>query len=271
MPKLLNDSEPVPANGRPDIIAAPTEAPTPDSRGALRPGPSGGIQILTLMPRLMAAVGTVEKDGKNEQQRYKFRAWEDVARRVQAACAAVGVTVVSTIERARVDVAGKTQSGASIYRAEIRMRVYLYAPDGSCIWTDRIGEGLDSSDKAANKAETAATKYALIHALLIGEGGEDADEQTPEVYAGKGKPQPVAAPRGKPALPKSAAPSAPPAKEARPEAPQSFDVAGLEAEMRACGSRAALMEATSGLARLAEGEDKKRLRALYVELVTVLK
>jgi hypothetical protein len=65
------------------------------------------------------------------------------------------------------------------------------ADDGSIHVVRTMGEAMDSSDKATNKAMSAAYKYAALMTFAIPtEGDNDADAHTPQVVA-QDQPQPV--------------------------------------------------------------------------------
>ena len=49
----------------------------------------------------------------------------------------------------------------------LSLRVEFFAPDGSSVIAETVGEGLDMSDKASNKAMSAAYKYALFQVFCI--------------------------------------------------------------------------------------------------------
>jgi hypothetical protein len=56
--------------------------------------------------------------------------------------------------------------GVSIYRV-LKIRYRFYADDGSFVDAVVIGEGMDSGDKASNKAMSVAQKYAFIQVFAI--------------------------------------------------------------------------------------------------------
>lgn len=69
-----------------------------------------------------------------------------------------------------------TGSGAKMNRAIVRATYRLtHAASGQSETIQTLGEGADSGDKAVNKAQTGAFKYALRQAFLI-ETGNDPDE-----------------------------------------------------------------------------------------------
>jgi hypothetical protein len=75
------------------------------------------------------------------------------------------------------------------------MKYHFYAEDGSTVSVGPVpAEGLDSGDKATNKALSAALKYALIQTFSIPtEDMAEADLDSPEIGTAKSKPEPVKA------------------------------------------------------------------------------
>ena len=123
--------------------------------------------IYDLLPRAMRAIGAVGKSGHNRAQNYSFRAVDDVIAAVGPVLAGLGITFGAEVLSMQREPAGETRNGAPQYTTLLHIRYTFSAPDGSSVTTDAIGEGKDSADKGANKAMSAALKYALCHALLI--------------------------------------------------------------------------------------------------------
>ena len=62
-----------------------------------------------------------------------------------------------------------------------RIKYTFYAEDGSFIEAVTVGEGMDSGDKATNKAMAIAFKYACFQVFCIPtEEMKDPDEETPD-------------------------------------------------------------------------------------------
>lgn len=142
--------------------------------------------IFSLIPKVMAEIGAVGKDRKNEQQGYKFRGIEDFYNAAHPALVKHGVfccpQVMECTSQDRVSANGKPA-----IRVTMRVSHKFYGPDGSSVDVITCGEGIDSSDKATNKAMSAAMKYALIELFSVPtQDVEDGDRDNPE--AGGGKP-----------------------------------------------------------------------------------
>ena len=157
----------------------PVEAVTP--AGGFTPPREG--QIFTLMSKVMAAVKGIAKSHRNQEQNYAFRSIDDAYNVVQPAMVEAGVFCTP---RVMEYTAKPVTSSRGTEGTQILMRVAFEwcAPDGSSVTTIMLGQAIDYSDKAANKAMSAAYKYAMLETLCIpvAEGGEDrdADYNTPD-------------------------------------------------------------------------------------------
>lgn len=125
---------------------------------------SGDIhkRIIAIM-RELPAIG---KDRRNTQQNYQFRGIDDVYNLVHPVMAKHGVFMTNEI---LTDAGGERQakSGGVLITRTLKMRFSFVAEDGSSIQTEVIGEGMDSGDKAANKALSVGQKYAILQTFMI--------------------------------------------------------------------------------------------------------
>jgi len=143
---------------------------------------NGTKQIYGLMAEVLAEIQAVEKNRANAQQGYKFRGIDDVYSAVHPLFAKHKIFTLprvlneNTTERT-------TASGTILRFVNLTMAYDFFAPDGSHVTAEVVGEAMDAGDKASNKAMSAAQKYALIQTLCIPTGSTpDADEVTqPEV------------------------------------------------------------------------------------------
>jgi hypothetical protein len=140
-------------------------------------------KIFALIPRVMDDVGAIGKNQMNDHQRYKFRGIEDMYNGVQPALIKNGVFCVPQvleIQHSELE----TASGKTSFRVLLKVAHRFYADDGSFVEVITMGEGIDTSDKASNKAMSAAMKYAFIELLSIPtQDIADSDRESPE--AGK--------------------------------------------------------------------------------------
>ncbi len=115
---------------------------------------------------IMGEVGAIKKDRANSQQGYKFRGIDDVYLAVHDLFVKHGVFSVPTVESDRTEERTTKSGSALIYRV-LKIRYEFFSRDGSSISATVIGEGMDSGDKASNKAMSVAHKYAILQLLAI--------------------------------------------------------------------------------------------------------
>ncbi len=137
-------------------------------------------QIYEAIPAILSDVEAISKNRKNQQQGYSFRGIDDVYNAIHPLLAKH--KVFPTCEILSRDTSEReTKNGGTLFCVVLRAKYTLWASDGSNVTTEAVGEGMDSADKASNKAMSAAYKYALFQMLCIPTEAVDADEHTPEV------------------------------------------------------------------------------------------
>lgn len=132
---------------------------------------------------VMEDIGAVgkEKEFRSNQGSYKFRGIDDVMNALHPSMVKNKIFVVPVIlEQIREVRTSKT--GISMYVSICKIRYEFYAEDGSCISAVVIGEGMDTGDKATNKAMSIAFKYACFQVFCIPtEEMIDPDSERPEL------------------------------------------------------------------------------------------
>ena len=122
--------------------------------------------IYQKISEIMNDVPAISKDKKNVSQGFSFRGIDDVMNVMKPIFSKHKVfttfEVVST-EKEKV----VTKSGAQMQHVFIIAKVKYFAEDGSFIETITSGEGMDSGDKATNKAMSIAYKYAMFLTFCI--------------------------------------------------------------------------------------------------------
>lgn len=125
-----------------------------------------GEMIYTLIPAIMADITAIGKDKRNAQQGFNFRGIDDVMNVMKPILSRHQVfTVPEVLEQVR-EVKASAKGGELRYSL-LRVRFRFYAPDGSHVDAVTQGEGMDSGDKASNKAMAIAYKYALFQVFCI--------------------------------------------------------------------------------------------------------
>jgi hypothetical protein len=143
----------------------------------------GGLIYAKLIEAARLMEG-VEKGGYNSAQKFKFRGIEQLTSACAPIFKEVGIVVVP--EMRLIERAQQPDKG---YRAVVEASYHFYAEDGSFVTATTIGEGVDSYDKATNKAMSAAFKYALLQTLCIGDPDDDSDAHgEPKPARAKAKP-----------------------------------------------------------------------------------
>lgn len=139
--------------------------------------------IFEAIPRVMAKVGPIAKERRNTQgSGYQFRGIDDVYNALQPILAEEKLFFAPLIE-SHTREERQSKSGGHLIYTIIKARFVVYASDGSCIEACTIGEAMDSGDKSANKAMSAALKYALIQLFCIAtdDPNNDSDSESHEV------------------------------------------------------------------------------------------
>lgn len=133
------------------------------------------------MAGIMARIGHIAKDKKNAQQGFNFRGIDDVYNALHTIMAEFGV--FTTSEVLSLDRADRpTAKGGILTFVIAKIRYTFWAEDGSSVTSEVIGEGMDSGDKASNKAMAIAHKYALLQAFMVPtEDTSDPDAEVPDL------------------------------------------------------------------------------------------
>ena len=138
------------------------------------------------MSEVMRDIGSVGKDQKNQAQGFKFRGIDQFVNSLYPALTKHGVFMaprcVSEQHELKEVTRGSGKAGVDKH-VTILMEYDFFAEDGSKVTVGPIpAEGLDSGDKATNKALSAALKYALIQTFAIPtEDMAEADLESPEI------------------------------------------------------------------------------------------
>ena len=115
---------------------------------------------------VMNDVSAVEKNRVNKTQGFKFRGIDDVMNALHPLMAKHHIFVVPEIlNQDREE--RKTLKGGLLIYSICKIRYTFFAEDGSSVAATVIGEGMDSGDKATNKAMAIAFKYACFQVFCI--------------------------------------------------------------------------------------------------------
>lgn len=133
---------------------------------------------------VMGDVGAIGKEKRNQQQGFMYRGVDDVMNALNPAFIKYHLFIVPEVLEQRREERQSAKGGNLIYSV-CRVKYTFYAEDGSSIEAVVVGEGMDSGDKASNKALAVAFKYACFQVFCIPtEEMKDPDADSHEV---KGK------------------------------------------------------------------------------------
>jgi hypothetical protein len=124
------------------------------------------VTIHQAIPAIMAEIGSIGKDRKNQQQSYQYRGIEDFYNVIQPLMVKYKVFSVPTVlEQKREE--RESKSGGVLTYTILTIKYAFFAEDGSNIEAIVVGEGMDSGDKSSNKAMSVAHKYALAQIFAV--------------------------------------------------------------------------------------------------------
>jgi len=119
------------------------------------------------MVAIMREIDVISKDQVNTQgSGYNFRGVDDVYNHLHAIMAKHGVYNLPEVLEERSE-ERTSRSGAHLIYRILKIKINFIHEDGSSVSSIVIGEGMDSGDKASNKAMSVGHKYSLIEAFLI--------------------------------------------------------------------------------------------------------
>jgi hypothetical protein len=124
------------------------------------------VLIYKQLSSVMQKISSIEKSRKNSAQGYSFRGIDDVYNAIHEPLASCGVFTVPEVLEERSEERTNAKGTVLIYRI-LKVKITFFAEDGSSVSAVVIGEGMDTGDKASNKAMSVAHKYALLQVLCI--------------------------------------------------------------------------------------------------------
>ena len=139
------------------------------------------MNIYETISAVMKEIGAVGKTSKNQMQGFMFRGIDAVMNAIAPALQKYNLFIVPEILEQTREERTSFKGGTLIYSI-CKIKYTFYAEDGSSITATVIGEGMDSGDKATNKAMSIAFKYACFQVFCIPtEEMVDPDAETHEV------------------------------------------------------------------------------------------
>ena len=124
------------------------------------------MNIFQSITKIMEEVPAIGKNKKNTQQGFMFRGIDDVMNTFQPLLAKYKVFIVpQVLEQNREE--RQTSKGGTLLYSICKIKYTFFAEDGTSVEAIVVGEGMDSGDKATNKAMAIAMKYAMFQVFCI--------------------------------------------------------------------------------------------------------
>lgn len=128
--------------------------------------PAPALKIYSAIPAIMAELDPIAKDSRNTQQGFNYRSIDAIYNVLVILLAKHKVfTTVNIVHKEFAE--RKTNSGGTMIHVRCNFEIYFHAEDGSWVRTTIPSEGMDSGDKATNKAISFAHKYAMLTTFSI--------------------------------------------------------------------------------------------------------
>lgn len=122
--------------------------------------------IYAALNAIMADIGSIGKERQNQQQHFMFRGIDQVMNTLKPLLAKHHVNIIPEVVDMRRE-ERRTGSGGTLMYSILTVKHHFVATDGSEVVSTTIGEGMDSGDKASNKAMSIAFKYACFEVFCI--------------------------------------------------------------------------------------------------------
>lgn len=141
------------------------------------------MNIYESIAAAMADIGAVGKNSRNKDQGFMYRGIDAVMNAINPALTKNKIFIVpEVLEQTREE--RKSAKGTNLIYSICRVKYTFYAEDGTSVVATVIGEGMDTGDKATNKAMAIAYKYACFQVFCIPtEEMRDPDAECHEVKA----------------------------------------------------------------------------------------
>src|SRR5262245_7392333 len=129
------------------------------------PGYHTGIPVVARLLAVMDEVGAIGRGGKMQQgETYNYRKHDDVLAEVPPALIRNGLATWPTSCDVTYELR-TSRKGNPMQWVSVTVHWQLGSVDGDIIEGETVGEAIDASDKATNKAQTAAFKNWLTQLL----------------------------------------------------------------------------------------------------------
>lgn len=136
--------------------------------------------IYQQIPKVMAEINAIAKGNRNQAQGYNFRGIDDVYNELHPLLAKHKIfSTTNILDQERSE--RQSAKGGVLMCSILTIKFTFFAEDGSFVEVSTVGEGMDSGDKASNKAMAVAHKYALMQLFSIPtDDAKDPENDSPE-------------------------------------------------------------------------------------------
>jgi hypothetical protein len=139
------------------------------------------MKIYKSIIAIMSEVGAIEKSRSGNGISYKFRGIEDVLSNFHPLLIKHNVFCAPKVIKESSETF-LNKSGNNSFRVTLTIEHVFYSDDGSSVSATTTGEGIDTSDKATNKAMSAAFKYAFFELFCVPTAEvDDSDYNNPTI------------------------------------------------------------------------------------------
>lgn len=122
--------------------------------------------IYAALNAIMNDIGSIGKERQNQQQHFMFRGIDQVMNTLKPLLSKHQVNIIpEVVDMKREE--RRTGSGGTLMYSILTVKHHFVTTDGSEVVSTTIGEGMDSGDKASNKAMSIAFKYACFQVFCI--------------------------------------------------------------------------------------------------------
>lgn len=126
--------------------------------------------IYKLIGQAIGKIGAIGKDrvskDRNGVEQFNYRGIDQVYNALNPVMAELGLFFCPRVlDQKREE--RTTRNGAVLTYTILSMEYTVYAPDGSSVVLQTVGEAMDSGDKSTNKAMSVALKYAMFQLFCI--------------------------------------------------------------------------------------------------------
>jgi len=149
-------------------------------------------KILSAINSIMASIEPIAKNKVNQHHDYKFRGVDDVYAVLNPMLVANKVVIIPEVTNITTE-QFTSSKGTLTFRSVVTMKYsVLHSEDASVVEVVIIGEGMDTGDKATNKAMSTAYKYMAFQLFCIPVDTGDDSEHDDHTLTGKNNaPQPT--------------------------------------------------------------------------------